>query len=83
MVAENEQKIAGHLRVQNGYWQMIFSFKDSDGKRKTKSKSTGLKEKGNKKWAETMLAETKKTVSARTSKHGKGEERTRGKQKQS
>ena len=60
MVAENEQKIAGHLRVQNGYWQMIFSFKDSDGKRKTKSKSTGLKEKGNKKRAETMLAETKK-----------------------
>ena len=39
---------------------MIFSFKDSDGKRKTKSKSTGLKEKGNKKRAETMLAETKK-----------------------
>ena len=62
MVAENEQKVAGHLRIQNGYWQIIFSYKDINGKRKTKSKSTGLKEKGNKKRAEAMLAEAKKQL---------------------
>ena len=28
--------VAGHLRVQNGYWQMILSYKDSTGKRRTK-----------------------------------------------
>ena len=44
--------VAGHLRVQNGYWQMIFSYKDVSGKRKTKSVSTKLKQKGNKKRAE-------------------------------
>jgi integrase len=47
--------VAGHLRVQNGYWQMILSYKDLDGGRKTKSISTHLKEKGNKKRAEQML----------------------------
>ena len=40
--------VAGHLRVQNGYWQMILSYKDSTGKRRTKSVTTHLKEKGNK-----------------------------------
>ena len=28
--------VAGHLRVQNGYWQMILSYKDSTGKRANK-----------------------------------------------
>ena len=51
--------VAGHLRVQNGYWQMIFSYKDVSGKRKTKSVSTKLKQKGNKKRAEQMLLEAR------------------------
>ena len=33
--------VAGHLRIQNGYYQMILSYKDENGKRKTKSISTG------------------------------------------
>ena len=41
--------VAGHLREQNGMYQMILSWKDTDGKRKTKSISTGLSVKGNKK----------------------------------
>jgi hypothetical protein len=47
--------VAGHLREQNGYYQMILSYKDISGERKTKSISTGLAIKGNKKRAEAML----------------------------
>lgn len=47
--------VAGHLREQNGYYQMILSWKSNDGKRKNKSISTGLPIKGNKKRAEAML----------------------------
>ena len=41
--------VAGHLREQNGTYQMILSWKDTNGKRRTKSISTGLPIKGNKK----------------------------------
>ncbi len=34
--------VAGHLRIQNGIYQIILSYKDSSGKRHTKSVSTGL-----------------------------------------
>ena len=51
--------VAGHLREQNGYYQMILSWKDSSGKRKSKSVSTGLPVKGNKKRAEAMLLKTR------------------------
>lgn len=47
--------VAGHLREQNGKYQMILSWKGNDGKRKTKSVSTGLAVKGNKRRAEEML----------------------------
>lgn len=47
--------VAGHLREQNGIYQIILSWKDVDNKRKTKSISTGLSVKGNKKRAEAML----------------------------
>lgn len=40
--------VAGHLREQNGTYQMILSWKDTNGKRRTKSISTGLPIKGNK-----------------------------------
>ena len=52
--------VAGHLREQNGYFQMILSWKGNDGKRKSKSISTGLPVKGNKKRAEAMLLKTRK-----------------------
>ena len=56
--------VAGHLREQNGYFQMILSWKDADGKRKSKSISTGLTVKGNKKQAEAMLLKTRKEFKA-------------------
>lgn len=52
--------VAGHLREQNGYFQMILSWKGADGKRKSKSISTELAVKGNKKRAEAMLLKTRK-----------------------
>ncbi|SDZ32403.1 Site-specific recombinase XerD [Proteiniborus ethanoligenes] len=52
--------VAGHLREKNGYFQMILNYKDGDNKRRTKSISTGLPIKGNKKRAEAMLLETRK-----------------------
>ena len=47
--------VAGHLREQNGIYQIILSWKDINGKRKSKQISTGLPVKGNKKRAEQML----------------------------
>lgn len=47
--------VAGHLRDQNGIYQIILSWKSADGKRRSKSISTGLQTKGNKKRAEAML----------------------------
>ena len=47
--------VAGHLREQNGIYQIILSWKDINGKRKGKQISTGLPVKGNKKRAEAML----------------------------
>lgn len=52
--------VAGHLREKNGYYHMVLSYTDENGKRKTPSKSTGLTIKGNKKRAEAMLAEARK-----------------------
>ena len=43
------------LRVKNGIYQMIFSYKDAQGKWHKKSESTGLKERGNKRAAEAMM----------------------------
>lgn len=47
--------VAGHLREQNGYYQMILNWKGKDGKRKSKSISTKLQITGNKQRAEEML----------------------------
>jgi len=47
--------VSGHLREQNGMFQMVLTWKDSSGKRRSKSLSTGLTVKGNKKRAEKML----------------------------
>ena len=53
--------VAGHLQEKDGNFYMVLSYKDSSGKRKTKCFATGLPVKGNKKRAEAMLAEKRKT----------------------
>ena len=58
--------VAGHLREQNGMYQMILSWKDTNGKRRTKSISTGLPVKGNKKRAESLLRQTQKEFNPET-----------------
>jgi len=52
--------VAGHLREIRGYYHIVLSYTDLDGKRKTPSKATGLPVKGNKKKAEAMLFEARK-----------------------
>ena len=47
--------VAGHLREKGGYYHLVLSYTDENGKRQTPSKSTGLSIKGNKKRAEAML----------------------------
>ena len=44
--------VAGHLREQNGTYQMILSRNDTTGKPRTKTNSTGLPVNGNKKRAQ-------------------------------
>ena len=51
--------VAGHLREQNGYYQMVLNWKGKDGKRKSKSISTRLTVEGNKAKAEQMLLDTR------------------------
>jgi integrase len=52
--------VAGHLREKNGYFHIILNYKDVNGNRRTKSISTGLPIKGNKKRAEAMLQDARK-----------------------
>lgn len=51
--------VAGHLREQNGYYQMVLNWKGKDGKRKSKSISTRLTVEGNKAKAEQMLLDAR------------------------
>lgn len=51
--------VAGHLREQNGYYQMVLNWKGKDGKRKSKSISTRLTVEGNKVKAEQMLLDAR------------------------
>ncbi len=53
--------IAGHLQIKNDYYYMVLSYRDADGKRKQPWIPTGLPVKGNKKRAERMLMEMRKT----------------------
>lgn len=54
--------VAGHLREKRGYYHIVLSFKDENGKRQTPSKSTGLPVKGNKKRAKAMLTEARQEM---------------------
>ena len=49
--------VAGHLQEKNGYFYIVLSYKDENGKRKTPWFATDLPVKGNKKRAEAMLME--------------------------
>ena len=53
--------VAGHLQEKNGNFYIVLNYKDQTGKRKTKWLKTGLPVKGNKKKAELMLLETRRT----------------------
>ena len=52
--------VAGHLQEKNGYFYAVLSYKDINGKRKTKWIPTGYPVKGNKKKAEAFLTEQRK-----------------------
>lgn len=56
--------VAGHLREKRGYFHIVLSYTDENGKRQTPSKSTGLPVKGNKKRAQDMLHEARKAKEA-------------------
>lgn len=49
--------VAGHLQEKNDFYYIVLSYKDADGKRKTKWEATGLSVKRNKKKAEALLLE--------------------------
>lgn len=56
--------VAGHLREKRGYFHLIISYTDPDGKRQEYCRSTGLKVKGNKRRAEAMLIEERHRAEA-------------------
>ena len=53
--------VAGHLSVKKGFYYCVLNYKDEYGKRKNKWISTGLTEKGNKKRAEEILIEERRS----------------------
>lgn len=72
--------VAAHLRKQNGIYQMILSYYDNNGKRRTKSISTHLPVKGNKRKAEEMLRITRQEFvpPAAYEKAGQGKKQRKG-----
>lgn len=52
--------VAGHLQEKNDFYYIVLSYKDADGKRKTKWEATGLSVKRNKKKAEALLQERRR-----------------------
>ena len=52
--------VAGHLQEKKGYYYIVLSYKDDEGKRKTKWLPTKLTVKGNKKRAERMLQDARR-----------------------
>ncbi len=53
--------VAGHLQIKNDYYYMVLTYKDANGKRKQPWIPTGLPVRGNKRQAEKMLAETRRS----------------------
>ena len=54
--------VAAHLRDKRGIYHMILSYTNEEGKRVSRSKTTGLPVKGNKKRAEALLAQWRQEV---------------------
>ena len=54
--------VAGHLREKDGYYHIVLSYIDENGKRQTPSRSTRLPVKGNKKRAEEMLQQAREEM---------------------
>lgn len=54
--------VAGHLREKDGYYHIVLSYNDENGKRKTTCRSTKLPVKGNKKRAEAMLQKARREM---------------------
>ena len=52
--------VAGHLQEKNDFYYIVLSYKDANGKRKTKWEATGLSVKRNKKKAEALLLERRR-----------------------
>lgn len=52
---------AGHLQIKNGHYYMVLNYTDANGKRKQPWFPTGLPQKNNKKRAEKMLQELRRT----------------------
>ena len=53
--------VAGHLQEKRGYFYIVLNYKDSNGKRKSKWIATSLPVKGNKRKAEEMLRELRRS----------------------
>jgi integrase len=53
--------VAGHLQEKNGYFYIVLNYTNHEGKRKSKWITTGLTVKGNKKRAQDLLQEARKT----------------------
>ena len=68
--------VAGHLREKRGYYHIVLSFMDENGKRQTPSKSTGLTVKGNKKRAEAMLQTAREEMDAQLKRRLEQREQT-------
>ena len=49
--------VSGHLQVKKGFYYVVLSYYNNNGKRRVKYFSTGLPEKGNKRKAEAELGE--------------------------
>lgn len=58
--------VAGHLQEKNDFYYIVLSYKDTDGKRKTKWEATGLSVKRNKKKAEALLLERRRNFMVST-----------------
>ena len=54
--------VAGHLREKDGYYHIVLSYIDENGKRQTPSRSTKLPVRGNKKRAEAMLMQAREEM---------------------
>ena len=54
--------VAAHLRDKRGIYHMILSYTNEEGKRVSRSKTTGLPVKGNKKRAEALLSQWRQEI---------------------